>query len=83
MSYFCPMTSRSASVSIRGVRPGDVGRLQAIQLAAGDAFRHVGMGTVAESPPLTAESLSGTGRPVVPGPPWTTTTSRSASPSPT
>lgn len=27
MSYFCPMTSRSASVSIRGVRPGDVGRL--------------------------------------------------------
>ena len=59
MSYFYPMTSRSASVSIRGVRPGDVGRLQAIQLAAGGAFRHVGMSTVAESPPLTAESLSG------------------------
>jgi len=37
----------------------DVGRLQAIQLAAGDAFRHVGMSAVAESPPLTAESLSG------------------------
>lgn len=59
MSYFCPMASRSASVSIRGVRTGDVGRLQAIQLAAGDAFRYVGMSTVAESPPLTAESLSG------------------------
>jgi hypothetical protein len=27
------MASRSAAVSIRGVRPGDVGRLQAIQLA--------------------------------------------------
>ena len=53
------MASRSASVSIRGVRTGDVGRLQAIQLAAGDAFRYVGMSTVAESPPLTAESLSG------------------------
>jgi hypothetical protein len=26
-----------------------VGRLQAIQLAAGDAFRHVGMSTVAEA----------------------------------
>ena len=59
MSYFCAMASPSAAVSIRGVRPGDVGRLQAIQLAAGDAFRNVGMGTVAESPPLPAESLSG------------------------
>jgi GNAT superfamily N-acetyltransferase len=53
------MASRSAAVSIRGVRPEDVGRLQAIQLAAGDAFRHVGMSAVAESPPLPAESLSG------------------------
>jgi len=53
------MASRSAAVSIRGVRPGDVGRLQAIQLAAVDAFRDVGMGSVAESPPLPAESLSG------------------------
>jgi GNAT superfamily N-acetyltransferase len=53
------MASRSAAVSIRGVRPGDVGRLQAIQLAAGDAFRDVGMNSVAESPPLAAESLSG------------------------
>ena len=44
---------------MRSVRPGDVGRLQAIQLAAGDAFRHVGMSTVADSPPLPAESLSG------------------------
>ena len=41
------------------MRPGDVGRLQAIQLAAGDAFRNVGMSSVAESPPLPAESLSG------------------------
>jgi GNAT superfamily N-acetyltransferase len=53
------MASRSAAVSVRSVRPGDVGRLQAIQLAAGDAFRHVGMSTVADSPPLPAESLSG------------------------
>src|SRR5215470_6188838 len=59
MSYFCAMASRSAAVSIRGVRSGDVGRLQAIQLAAGDAFRDVGMSSVAESPPLPAESLSG------------------------
>src|SRR5690349_11406135 len=59
MSYFCAMASRSAAVSIRGVRPGDVGRLQAIQLAAGDAFRDAGMSSVAESPPLPAESLSG------------------------
>jgi len=53
------MASRSAAVSVRGVRPGDVGRVQAIQLAAGDAFRHVGMSAVAESPPLPAASLSG------------------------
>jgi GNAT superfamily N-acetyltransferase len=53
------MASRSAAVSVRGVRPEDVGRLQAIQLAAGDAFRHVGMSAVAESPPLPAESLAG------------------------
>src|SRR6266581_3183620 len=59
VSYFYAMASRSAAVSIRSVRPGDVGRLQAIQLAAGDAFRDVGMSSVAESPPLPAESLSG------------------------
>jgi ribosomal protein S18 acetylase RimI-like enzyme len=53
------MASRSAAVPIRGVQPGDVGRLQAIQLAAGDAFRDVGLSSVAESPPLPAESLSG------------------------
>jgi GNAT superfamily N-acetyltransferase len=33
--------------------------MQAIQLAAGDAFRDVGMGSVAERPPLPTESLSG------------------------
>jgi GNAT superfamily N-acetyltransferase len=36
-----------------------VGRLQAIQLAAGGTFREIGMNAVAESPPLAAESLSG------------------------
>jgi GNAT superfamily N-acetyltransferase len=36
-----------------------VGRLQAIQLAAGGTFREIGMNAVAESPPLPAESLSG------------------------
>jgi GNAT superfamily N-acetyltransferase len=56
------MASRSAAVPIRGVRPGDVGRLQAIQLAAGDAFRQVGMSAVAESPPLPATSLTGYGK---------------------
>ena len=82
VSYFCAMASRSAAVSIRGVRPGDVGRLQAIQLAAGDAFRDVGMSSVAESPPLPAESLSGYRQAGGPGSPWTTTTSRSGSSSP-
>ena len=46
-------------MSVRQARPEDVGRLQAIQLAAGDAFRDVGMPAVADSPPLPAESLSG------------------------
>lgn len=53
------MASEPAAVSVRRARPGDVGRLQAIQLAAGDAFRDLGMTTVAESSPLPAESLSG------------------------
>jgi len=53
------MASRSAAVSIRGVRPGDVGRLQAIQLAAGDSFRQVGLSAVAESPPLPTKTLTG------------------------
>jgi GNAT superfamily N-acetyltransferase len=53
------MASRSAAISVRGVRPADVSRLQAIQLAAGDAFRDVGMTAVAENPPLPAASLTG------------------------
>jgi GNAT superfamily N-acetyltransferase len=47
------------TVSVRRVRPGDLGRLQAIQLAAGDTFRDIGMTAVAERPPIPAESLSG------------------------
>jgi GNAT superfamily N-acetyltransferase len=53
------MVSERGVVTVRGVRPDDVGRLQAIQLAAGDSFRDVGMPSVADSPPLPAESLSG------------------------
>jgi GNAT superfamily N-acetyltransferase len=44
---------------VRQARPEDVGRLQAIQLAAGNAFRDVGMPSVADSPPLPTESLTG------------------------
>jgi GNAT superfamily N-acetyltransferase len=53
------MASEPVAVSVRQARLEDVGRLQAIQLAAGDAFRDVGMPAVADSPPLPAESLSG------------------------
>ena len=53
------MASEPGAVSVRQARPADVGRLQAIQLAAGNAFRDVGMPAVADSPPLPAESLSG------------------------
>jgi len=44
---------------VRQARPDDVGRLQAIQLAAGDAFRDIGMPAAADTFPLPAESLSG------------------------
>jgi GNAT superfamily N-acetyltransferase len=53
------MAGEPGAVTVRQARPEDVGRLQAIQLAAGNAFRDVGMPTVADSPPLPAESLSG------------------------
>jgi hypothetical protein len=57
------MASRSASASIRGVQTGDVGRLQAIQLAAGDAFRYVGMSLAASevTPGLAARRAAGPG----------------------
>jgi GNAT superfamily N-acetyltransferase len=53
------MASEPGAVSLRQARPGDVGRLQAIQLAAGNAFRDIGMAAVADSPPLPEESLTG------------------------
>ena len=53
------MASEPGAVSVRQARPEDVGRLQAIQLAAGNAFREIGMPAVADSPPLPAESLTG------------------------
>jgi GNAT superfamily N-acetyltransferase len=53
------MAPEPDAVSVRQARPADVGRLQAIQLAAGNAFRDIGMPSVADSPPLPAESLSG------------------------
>jgi GNAT superfamily N-acetyltransferase len=59
LSYFCAMVSEPVAVSVRQARPEDVGRVQAIQLAAGNAFRDIGMPAVADSPPLPAESLSG------------------------
>jgi GNAT superfamily N-acetyltransferase len=59
LPYFCVMAPEHGVVTVRRARPGDVGRLQAIQLAAGGAFRDIGMTAVAESPPLAAESWSG------------------------
>jgi len=53
------MAPEPAGVSVRQARPEDVGRLQAIQLAAGDAFRDIGMHAAADTFPLPAESLSG------------------------
>lgn len=53
------MASEPGAVSVRQARPEDVGRLQAIQLAAGNVFRDIGMPAVADSPPLPTESLSG------------------------
>jgi GNAT superfamily N-acetyltransferase len=53
------MGPERGAVTVRGVRPEDVGRLQAIQLAAGSSFRDVGMPAVADSPPLPTESLAG------------------------
>jgi GNAT superfamily N-acetyltransferase len=53
------MASEPGAVSVRQARPEDVGRLQAIQLAAGNAFRDIGMPAVADSPPLPADSLTG------------------------
>ncbi len=46
-------------VTVRQARPEDVGRLNAIQLAAGNAFREIGMPAAADTFPLPAESLSG------------------------
>ena len=46
-------------VTVRQARPEDVGRLNAIQLAAGNAFRDIGMPAAADTFPLPAESLSG------------------------
>ena len=53
------MAAEPGGVSVRQARPEDVGRLQAIQLAAGDAFRDIGMPAAADTFPLPAESLSG------------------------
>jgi len=53
------MADEPGVVTIRRVRPEDVGRLQAIQLAAGNSFRDVGMPAVADSPPMPEESLAG------------------------
>ena len=46
-------------MTVRQARPEDVGRLQAIQLAAGNAFRDIGMPAAADTFPLPTESLSG------------------------
>jgi GNAT superfamily N-acetyltransferase len=53
------MPSEHGAVTVRQARPEDVGRLQAIQLAAGSSFRDAGLPAVADNPPLPAESLSG------------------------
>jgi GNAT superfamily N-acetyltransferase len=59
LSYFYAMASEPGAVSVRQARPEEVGRLQAIQLAAGNSFRDIGMPAVADNPPLPLESLSG------------------------
>ena len=53
------MASEPGAVTVRQARPEDVGRLNAIQFAAGNAFRDIGMPAAAETFPLPAESLSG------------------------
>jgi len=59
LTYFCAMASEPGGVSVRQARPEDAGRLQAIQLAAGNAFRDIGMPAAADTFPLPPESLSG------------------------
>jgi GNAT superfamily N-acetyltransferase len=56
------MASEPGVVTVRKAKPGDVGRLQAIQLAAGGAFRDIGMAAVADTPPIPAQALSGYGQ---------------------
>jgi len=53
------MASDPGAMTVRQARPEDVGRLQAIQLAAGNTFRDIGMPTAADTFPLPPESLSG------------------------
>ena len=53
------MASEPGAVSVRQARPEDVGRLRRIELAAGNAFRDIGMPAAADTFPLPAESLSG------------------------
>src|SRR5215472_4072437 len=59
LPYFCAMASDPGAMTVRQARPEDAGRLQAIQLAAGDAFRDIGMPAAADTFPLPPESLSG------------------------
>jgi GNAT superfamily N-acetyltransferase len=53
------MVPEPATVSVRPARPADVSRLQAIQLAAGSAFRNVGLAVVAEGPALAESAHAG------------------------
>jgi GNAT superfamily N-acetyltransferase len=53
------MASDPGALTVRQARPEDVGRLQAIQLAAGNTFRDIGMPAAADTFPLPPESLSG------------------------
>lgn len=59
LSYFYAMASDPGAVTVRQARPEDAGRLQAIQLAAGNTFRDIGMPAAADTFPLPPESLSG------------------------
>ena len=59
LPYFYAMASDPGAVTVRQARPEDVGRLQAIQLAAGNTFRDIGMPAAADTFPLPPESLSG------------------------
>jgi GNAT superfamily N-acetyltransferase len=52
------VVNSDSTTQVRAAREGDLGLLPAIQLAAGAAFRDVGMAAVADSEPLSVSALA-------------------------